>query len=68
MIVLSFAAGIAIERVLFKPLANAPILSQLVGFIACSASSTASAGQIWDYTIKTFPTPVRLQAASSAAS
>ena len=33
-------------------------LGQLVAFHrACSAFSTASAGHIWDYTIKTFPTP-----------
>src|SRR5215467_2537382 len=29
----SFAAGIAIERALFKPLAKAPILTQVAGFI-----------------------------------
>src|SRR5665213_2592641 len=31
---LSFVGGLAIERVLFKPLHNASILSNLVGFIA----------------------------------
>ena len=33
-LVLSFAAGIAIERLLFKPLAKAPILTNVAGFIA----------------------------------
>ena len=33
-IAFSFAAGIAIERILFKPLAKAPILTNVAGFIA----------------------------------
>ncbi|HVC53496.1 MAG TPA: branched-chain amino acid ABC transporter permease [Stellaceae bacterium] len=53
----SFAGGIVIERVLFKPLHNASILSNLVGFIALFSILNSSAGYIWDYTIKTFPTP-----------
>ncbi len=41
-VALSFVGGVAIERVLFRPIHNAPILSQLVAFIALfSASSTA---------------------------
>src|SRR5216683_1123169 len=43
-LVFSFAGGIAIERLLFKPLAKAPILTNV-------------AGLIWDFTIKQFPTP-----------
>src|ERR1700751_3683226 len=56
-VVLSFLGGIAIERVLFKPIRNAPILSQLVAFIALYSILNSSAGEIWDFTIKTFPTP-----------
>ena len=33
----SFAAGIAIERLLFRPLAKAPILTNVAGFIALFA-------------------------------
>ena len=54
---LSFAGGILIERVLFLPIRNAPILSQLVAFIALFSILNSSAGQIWDFTIKSFPTP-----------
>jgi len=53
----SFVAGLAIERVLFRPLQNAPILSSLVGFIALFSILNSGDGYIWDYTIKTFPTP-----------
>ena len=56
-VALSFAGGVAIERVLFRPIHNAPILSQLVAFIALFSILNSSAGEIWDFTIKTFPTP-----------
>jgi branched-chain amino acid transport system permease protein len=56
-LVFSFFAGIAIERVLFKPLAKAPILTQVAGFIALYAIINSCAGLIWDFTIKQYPTP-----------
>ncbi|HEY1798596.1 MAG TPA: branched-chain amino acid ABC transporter permease [Stellaceae bacterium] len=56
-VALSFVGGIVIERVLFKPLHNASILANLVGFIALFSILNSGAGYIWDYTIKTFPTP-----------
>jgi len=56
-IAFSFAAGIAIERALFRPLAKAPILTQVAGFIALFSIINSSAGLIWDFTIKQFPTP-----------
>jgi branched-chain amino acid transport system permease protein len=56
-VALSFVGGLAIERVLFRPIHNAPILSQLVAFIALFSILNSSAGEIWDFTIKTFPTP-----------
>jgi branched-chain amino acid transport system permease protein len=54
---LSFAGGVAIERILFKPLHNASILANLVGFIALFSILNSGDGYLWDYTIKTFPTP-----------
>ena len=56
-VVVSFIAGIMIDRVLFRPIQNAPILSQVVAFIALFSILNSSAGQIWDFTIKSFPTP-----------
>lgn len=53
----SFVAGIAIERILFKPLAKAPVLTNVAGFIALFAIINSSAGLIWDFTIKQYPTP-----------
>jgi branched-chain amino acid transport system permease protein len=56
-LILSFAGGIIIERLLFKPLAKAPILTNVAGFIALFAIINSCAGLIWDFTIKQFPTP-----------
>jgi branched-chain amino acid transport system permease protein len=56
-VVLSFIGGVLIERVLFRPIHNAPVLSNLVAFIALFSILNSGAGYIWDYTIKTFPTP-----------
>ena len=53
----SFAGGIVIERILFKPLHHAPILALLVAFIALFSILNSGDGYLWDYTIKTFPTP-----------
>ena len=54
---LSFVAGIAIERLLFRPIHNAPVLSHVVVFIALFAILNSLAGFIWDYNVKSFPTP-----------
>src|ERR1700741_3450075 len=54
---LSFVGGIAIELSLFKPIQTARILSQLSAFIALYSILNSSAGWIWDFNIKTFPTP-----------
>ncbi len=56
-LVISFAGGVMIERLLFKPLANAPILTHVAGFIALFAILNSVAGLTWDFTIKQFPSP-----------
>ncbi|MCT8971865.1 branched-chain amino acid ABC transporter permease [Microbaculum marinisediminis] len=54
---LSFVAGVVIERTVFKPLQRAPVLAHIVAFIALFAIFNSLAGFIWDFTIKSFPTP-----------
>ncbi|MCB1413105.1 MAG: branched-chain amino acid ABC transporter permease [Xanthobacteraceae bacterium] len=56
-IIVSFLGGILIERLLFKPLAKAPVLTNVAGFIALFAIINSVAGLIWDFTIKQFPSP-----------
>jgi branched-chain amino acid transport system permease protein len=53
----SFVAGVAIERVIFRPIRDAPALSHVVVFIALFAILNSLAGAIWDYNVKSFPTP-----------
>jgi len=56
-VALSFAAGVAIERIVFKPIRNAPVLSHVVVFIALLSILNSGAGFIWDYQNKNFPSP-----------
>lgn len=53
----SFVVGVAIDRVLFRPIHDAPVLSHVVVFIALFAIINSLAGYIWDYNVKSFPTP-----------
>ncbi len=54
-VAVSFLAGIVIERVIIKPVENAPILNQIVVFIALLMVLNNVAGWIWEFTIKPFP-------------
>jgi branched-chain amino acid transport system permease protein len=56
-LVISFAGGLLIERIVLRPLQNAPILSHVAIFIALFAIINSAAGFIWDYQVKNFPTP-----------
>jgi branched-chain amino acid transport system permease protein len=56
-VIVSFAGGIIIERLLFKPLAKAPVLTKVAGFIALYGIINSVAGLIWDFTIKQYPMP-----------
>ena len=56
-VVLSFVLGVIIERVILRPLHNAPVLSIVVVFIGLLAIFNSVAGAIWSYLIKEYPTP-----------
>ena len=56
-VVISFIGGIAIERIVFAPLHNAPVFTHIVVFIALFQIFNAGAGFIWEFTIKEFPSP-----------
>ncbi len=53
----SFIGGMLIERVIFAPIHDAPVLSHIVIFIALTLIFNALAGFVWDFTIKEFPSP-----------
>jgi branched-chain amino acid transport system permease protein len=56
-VAVSFLGGVAIERVLMRPIEHAPVLTHIVMFIALFTILNSLAGFIWDFTIKPFPTP-----------
>lgn len=54
---LSFVGGLVIERVVFAPIHDAPVLSHVIVFIALFSIFNSLAGWIWDFTIKVMPSP-----------
>ena len=53
----SFLLGVAIERIILRPLHHAPILSVVVVFIGLLAIFPSLAGALWGHTIKAVPSP-----------
>src|SRR3984957_18053637 len=56
-IVISFIIGLAIERILMRPLANAPVLSSVGVFVGLLLVINSLSGWFFDYTIKQFSSP-----------
>jgi branched-chain amino acid transport system permease protein len=54
---LSFVAGVFIERVIVRPIEDAPVLSIVVVFVGLLVILNSIAGWIYGYTIKSFPSP-----------
>ena len=56
-IAIAFAGGVLIERVLFRPLHAAPVLSHIIAFLGLFFILNNGAGWIWDFTIKPMASP-----------
>ena len=56
-IAIAFAAGVAIERLIIRPVERAPVLAVVIVFIGLLVILNSLAGWIFTYTIKTFPSP-----------
>ncbi len=56
-IALSFVLGVAIERIIIRPVERAPVLTVVVVFIGIIFILNSLAGWIYTYTIKSFPSP-----------
>ncbi len=52
-----FVLGVLIERVVIRPVENAPVLAVVVVFIGLLVIMNSVAGWIYTYTIKSFPSP-----------
>ncbi len=60
-LVLAFVLGVLIERIVIRPVENAPVLAVVVVFIALLLIFNSVTGWIFTYTIKTFPSPFPAQ-------
>jgi len=56
-VAVAFALGVLIERIIVRPVENAPILSVVIVFIGLLVITNSLAGWIFSYTIKPFPSP-----------
>ncbi len=54
---LAFLLGVVIERVIVRPVEDAPIMSVVIVFIGLLVIFNSLAGWIFSYTIKPFPSP-----------
>src|SRR5947207_3276906 len=57
----AFVLGVLIERVIVRPVEDAPILSVVIVFIGLLVILNSLAGWIFSYTIKPFPSPFPTQ-------
>lgn len=53
----AFCAGMLIQRVILRPLSNAPVLSHITVFIGLLLIFHALAGALFDHTLRAFPSP-----------
>ena len=56
-LVLSFAGGVLVQRILLRPMERAPVLSNVIVFIGLVLVVNASAGWLFGHTVKAFPSP-----------
>jgi branched-chain amino acid transport system permease protein len=61
-VIIAFVMGVLIERIVVRPVEQAPVLSVVVVFIGLLVIFNSMAGWIYTYTIKTFPSPFPAEA------
>jgi branched-chain amino acid transport system permease protein len=54
---ISFVGGLAIQRLLLRPVEKAPVLTNVIVFIGLLLIFNALSGWIFEHTIKSFPSP-----------
>jgi len=54
---IAFLGGLAIERIVVRPVEKAPVLSVVIVFIGLLVIINSMAGAIYSYTIRPFPSP-----------
>ncbi len=60
-IVVSFIGGVAIERLIVRPFANAPVLASVIVFIGLAFIFNSLAGWLYGYSVQSFDSPFTRQ-------
>ena len=63
-VIFAFVLGVVIERIIIRPVENAPVLAVVVVFIALLVILNSVTGWIFTYTTKPFPSPFPAEAPS----
>jgi branched-chain amino acid transport system permease protein len=58
-VAISFAGGLAVQRIILRPVERAPVLTNVIVFIGLLVIFNSLAGWIFEHTIKAFPSPFR---------
>jgi branched-chain amino acid transport system permease protein len=58
---IAFVLGVVIERIIIRPVENAPVLAVVTVFIGLLVILNSVAGWIFTYTIKSFPSPFPIE-------
>jgi branched-chain amino acid transport system permease protein len=66
-IVVSFAGGLLVQRIVLRPLEKAPVLTNVIVFIGLLLIFNALSGWIFDHTIKAFASPFPKNSALASA-
>jgi branched-chain amino acid transport system permease protein len=56
-VAISFVGGLAIQRIILRPVERAPVLTNVIVFIGLLVIVNALSGWIFEHTIKAFPSP-----------
>jgi branched-chain amino acid transport system permease protein len=56
-ILIGFVGGVAVQRVVIRPFEGAPLLTLVIVTLALFSIVNGTAGLIWGYVFKTFPSP-----------
>ena len=56
-VAISFVAGVAVQRIILRPVEKAPVLTNVIVFIGLLVIFNSLAGWIFEHTIKAFPSP-----------
>jgi branched-chain amino acid transport system permease protein len=64
---IAFVGGVLVQRIILRPVEKAPVLTNVIVFIGLLVIFNSVAGWLFDYTIKSFPSPFPQQSVLATA-